>query len=341
MKPEFNNLDLSRFKSLLDQKHTIVVTTHYKPDGDAMGSSLAWATYLRKLGHQVHVVIPSEFPGFLTWMEGSESVIDFIAKPEEARSLISSASLICCLDFNDPKRTEGMSKDLMESSAIKMVLDHHLNPQHFCEFTFSFPKVGSTAELVFHLIRALDSSYELSRDQAECIYAGIMTDTGSFRFNSVTSETHRVISTLLDAGARNNYVHEMIYDSYSENRLRFLGHCLLNCMVVLQDFKTVIFKISKTDMSTFDHAIGDLEGVVNYGLSIQGIVMAALFSERDGIVKISFRSKGDFSVMELAQKHFEGGGHKNAAGGRSFQSLNDTVSRFEKLLPHYIQELNK
>ncbi|MFM7015859.1 MAG: DHH family phosphoesterase, partial [Bacteroidota bacterium] len=210
---------------------------------------------------------------------------------------------------------------------IQMMIKHD-----FCDFTFSFPSVGSTCELIVHFIEAMDGLSLITMDSAACLYAGIMTDTGSFRFSSVTAETHRVIGLLLNTGMRNDFVHEAVYDTSSEDRLRFLGHVLLNQMFVLKENKAVYFTCTNADMKNFNHQSGDLEGIVNYGLSIEGIKMAVLFSERDGIIKISFRSKGDYSVKNLAEKHFEGGGHKNAAGGKSYLSLEETIIKFKNLL---------
>ena len=332
MKPHFNQNKIDSVKSLILSSKHIVITTHYKPDGDALGSSLGLWAYFKSLGLNAAVVLPSEFPAFLNWMHGSKETIDFLKNKDQAKALFETADLIFCLDFNDPTRTEGMSELITSSNAKKVMIDHHLAPKDFCDFDFSFPSVGSTCELIVHFIEAMNGLSHISMDSAACLYAGIMTDTGSFRFNSVTAETHRVIGLLLNTGMRNDFVHEAVYDTSSEDRLRFLGHILLNQMFVLHEHKTAYFQCSASDMKQFNHQSGDLEGIVNYGLSIEGIKMAVLFSERDGIIKISFRSKGDFSVKDLAEKHFEGGGHKNAAGGKSYLSLEETVNKFKAIL---------
>jgi phosphoesterase RecJ-like protein len=341
MKPVFDQNKIAELKQLISNKQEIVITTHHKPDGDALGSSLGLAAFFRAIGHSVNVVVPSEFPDFLSWMKGSNEVVDFLRDSAKAKELFKKATFVCCLDFNDPRRVEALHDTLVNAPGLKLMLDHHLDPKDFCHFTFSDPKVGSTCELVYHLIDALNGTLLIDKDSAACLYAGIMTDTGSFRFNSVTPTTHRVIANLLETGMRNDFVHEAIYDTSSESRLRFLGNSLLNQMTVKPEFNTVFFEATKEDMQRFKHQSGDLEGIVNYGLSIKGIKMAALFSERDGIVKISFRSKGDFSVKALAEKHFEGGGHKNAAGGRSSLSLKDTIAKFVALLPSYLEDLSK
>lgn len=332
MKPHFDQNKIESVKSLINSSKHIVITTHYKPDGDALGSSLGLWAYLKALGLNVNVVLPSEFPGFLSWMHGSNDTLDFLKEGDKAKALIQEADLIFCLDFNDPTRTEGMSESLISSSAKKIMIDHHLDPKSFCDYTFSFPSVGSTCELIVHFIEALNGESLITMDSAACMYAGIMTDTGSFRFSSVTAETHRVVGLLLNTGMRNDFVHEAVYDTSTEDRLRFLGHVLLNQMFVLKEHKAVYFTCTSSDMKKYNHQPGDLEGIVNYGLSIEGIKMAVLFSERDGIVKISFRSKGDYSVKDLAEKHFEGGGHKNAAGGKSYLTLQETVLKFLEII---------
>jgi phosphoesterase RecJ-like protein len=332
MKPQFDQNKIESVKSLISNSKRIVITTHYKPDGDALGSSLGLWAYFKSIGIEANIVLPSEFPGFLKWMHGSDETTDFLLSPEKAKEFFNQADLLFCLDFNDPTRTEGLSKIIENCSAKKIMIDHHLAPKDFCEITFSYPSIGSTCELIVHFIEALDGLSLITMNSAACLYAGIMTDTGSFRFSSVTAETHRVIGILLNTGMRNDFVHEAVYDTSSEDRLRFLGHVLLNNMFVLNEYKAAYFLCTKDDMKRFNHQSGDLEGIVNYGLSIEGIKMAVLFSERDGIIKISFRSKGDFSVKDLAEKYFEGGGHKNAAGGKSHLSLEDTIIKFKEIL---------
>ncbi len=336
MIPTFDVQTLESFRSFLAEKPLkIVVTTHHKPDGDAIGSSVGLAGILRRMGHTVAIVAPSESPDFLSWIEGFSTIIDFIRTPDAGRQALQEADLICCLDFNDPSRVEGMKEALLAAPARRMLLDHHLDPKDFCEFTFSDSRIGSTSELVIHLATALGQAHQIERGEAEALYTGIMTDTGSFRFSTVSPDTHRAVALLLEAGARPAFIHERVYDTNSESRTRFLGHCLLNRMKVIEEYHTVVFFIYKTDMEHFKHEPGDLEGIVNYGLGIRNMRMSALFSERDGIVKISFRSKGEFSVKELSEKHFSGGGHKNAAGGRSDLSLDESVHKFIGLLPDY------
>lgn len=337
---EFNKDDKKSIIELLSTPKEVVITTHHKPDGDALGSSLGLMHVLKALGHRVTVVVPSEFPAFLDWMNGSKDVIDFIKNPKSAKEQLSNAEVVFCLDFNDPSRVEKMQADLVNVKVPMVLIDHHLDPkQGFCKFQYSFPSIGSTAELLVHLLMDYGWDQYLNRDSAECLYTGIMTDTGSFRFNSVTDQTHIVISRLMKEGVRNDRIHELIYDTNSFMRMKFLGHTLSEKMQIIPEYNVIVFTASQSDMDRFEHEPGDLEGIVNFGLSIKNMKVAVLFSERDGLVKISFRSKGTFSVKDIAEKYFEGGGHKNAAGGRSKLKLEQTVKKFIDILPLYKAEL--
>ena len=339
MIPVFEPSALLAVKELINNAKQITITTHHKPDGDALGASLALCNYLKAMGRNATVVVPSEFPDFLSWMKGSREVIDFIRSPKIATEQLNKSDLIFCLDFNDPRRVEKMQTALMQTTAPKILMDHHLHPVDFCNYTFSFPEACATAEIIYHFFIALGGEKLIDADIAECLYAGIMTDSGNFRFASVTPETHRVAAALITYGARHFKVHEWVYDSFSLIRLKFLGFCLKDKLTAVLGMNTAYVAVTKAEMDAYQHKPGDLEGVVNYALSIKGIRMAALFSEGDGIVKISFRSKDLFSVKDLAEKYFEGGGHLNAAGGKSKLSLNDTVAKFLEVLSYYKEEL--
>ena len=340
MIPHFPSKELLELQQFLSSPKRIVITTHHKPDGDALGSSLGLQHYLVKKGHSVKVVTPSEFPDFLAWMKGSAQVIDFIKKPKDAGLAFAEAEIVFCLDFNDPRRVERMLNLLNECKADKVLIDHHQFPLSFCKYTFSFTNACATAEIIYHFMLACGDEKMLDPDIAECLYTGLMTDTGSFRFDSVTPDTHTVVAGLLKAGANHAKIHDYIYDSYSEMRLHFLGYCLKDKLVVLPEFYAAYFAISNEEMNRYKHQPGDLEGIVNYALSIKGIKMGVLFSERDGLIKISFRSKSGYSVREMAEQYFEGGGHKNAAGGRSILSLEATVQKFREILPLYKEEFS-
>jgi phosphoesterase RecJ-like protein len=344
MQAIFPSDELRRLIELIDPNtpRSIAITTHHKPDGDALGSALGLLHVLQAAGHRCTVVSPSEFPSFLNWMKGSESVVNFQLQPEAAHRVFQEADLVFCLDFNEPSRVDRMEETLLSCQCPMVLIDHHLDPKPgFCNPVFSYPSNASTAELIVHLLSAAGFAQHLSRDAAECLYAGIMTDTGGFRFNSVSPGTHAAAAQLLAAGCRNDLIHERIYDGNSADRLRLLGHTLLEKMRVLDRFHTVIFVVTEEEMDRFNHASGDLEGIVNYGLSIHGIRMSVLFSERDSLVKISFRSKGAFSVKLIAERYFNGGGHRNAAGGRSIKPLEDAVQDFIQLLPQFETELHE
>ncbi len=338
MIPEFDNKAFSRLSELLSTPRKIVITTHHKPDGDAMGSSLALFQFLQKMGHDATVITPSDYPDFLHWMRGNENVVIYTSDKKGSGKLIDEAEMIFCLDFNHLHRTEGMKEVLSSSKGVKVLIDHHLEPDNFADLEFSFPVSCATCEILYHMLDKLDKSL-LDKEIANAIYAGIMTDTGSFRFNSTTSDTHRVIAELIDLGANGTMVHEQILDDFTEDRTRFLGHCLLNNLQVVPEYRTAFITVSVEEQRRFNNRTGDTEGLVNYALSVRGVVMACLFIEKEGLIKISLRSKGNFSVRDLAAEHFQGGGHRNAAGGKSHDSLHDSVTKFLDLLPAYKAKL--
>jgi phosphoesterase RecJ-like protein len=327
--------ELNQLKDFLATPQRIVITTHHRPDGDAMGSSLALYNYLKLKNHEVTVITPSEYPEFLEWLPGNSEVIVYEKNEKSAKKIIESAALLFCLDFNWLSRVEKLEQPLRSSTAMKVLIDHHLEPEDAFDHVFSYPDVCSTCELIYQFIVQLGDRKMISKEIAECIYTGIMTDTNSFRYSSMRSETHRIIADLMDAGAENYKIHENVYDTYLENRLRLLGYALKEKLKVLPEFNTAFIALSQAELDMFNFKAGDSEGIVNYALSIKGIRMAALFTERDGEIKISFRSKGNFSVKDLSSKYFEGGGHKNASGGKSNESLDATVKKFISILPQY------
>jgi phosphoesterase RecJ-like protein len=341
MTERFPRAEIDKVKALLSQPKKILITTHHRPDGDAMGSSLALYNYLKIKGHSVSLITPSDFPDFLKWLPGIENSINFELAEKKCEDIIHSGELIFCLDYNDLKRTEKMESSLRRNTASKVLIDHHLFPEKVFTHSFSYPDASSTSELIFQFIDALGDTKLINKDIAECIYCGIMTDTNSFRYASMKAETHRIIASLMDAGAENYKIHEHVYDSSTENRLRLLGYSLKEKLCVLNEYRTAYIGLSDAELKMFNFRSGDTEGLVNYALSIDGIRLAAFFSEKEGMVKISFRSKGDFSVQELSSKHFSGGGHKNASGGRSETSLDEAIRKFLEILPSYQQLLVK
>ncbi len=329
-------LELASLKNLLTQPQHIVITTHHKPDGDAMGSSLGLYNYLIQQGHHVQVIAPTDYPDFLSWMPGNEEVIIYTEHTDESAKLIAAADLIFCLDFNNLSRINDMGELVRQSNAYKVMIDHHLEPEDFDDFRHWDINACATAQLVYDFIANLLEHKELiNADVATCLYTGIMTDSASFRLPNTTSAVHRVVADLIDAGGVNWRIHELVYNSANENRLRFLGHCLTNCLEILPEFNTAIIVVGKQDIEKYSVNTGDTEGIVNYALSIASIRLAAFIVEREDKVKLSLRSKGDFPANDICKKYFSGGGHRNAAGGQSTDSLVDVVKQFKLILPEY------
>ncbi|GGB23316.1 DHH family phosphoesterase [Mucilaginibacter rubeus] len=329
-------LDLASLTDLLTKPQKIVITTHHKPDGDAMGSSLGLYNYLIQQGHHARVIAPTDYPDFLSWLPGNENVIIYTEHREEAAALIADAKLIFCLDFNALSRINDMGELVGESNAYKIMVDHHLEPADFDDYRHWDINACATAQLVYDfIVNELHHKELVNKDVATCLYTGIMTDSASFRLPNTTSGVHRIVADLIDAGAVNWRIHELVYNSASENRLRFLGHCLANCLEVLPEFNTAIIAVNKHDLERFDVETGDTEGVVNYALSMASIRLAAFIVERSDRVKLSLRSKGEFPANEICKKYFNGGGHRNAAGGHSEDSLEQVIQQFKQILPEY------
>jgi phosphoesterase RecJ-like protein len=335
-------VNLEVFKGALTPNNKIIITTHYKPDGDALGSALGVYHWLKNKGLSVEVVVPSDFPAFLDFLPGREMVHNYLTQPSIYDSWIAEADLIFCLDFNGLSRINAMETAVRRSKAIKVMVDHHLEPEGFDDARYWDPQAAATAQLVYGLIsKVMEESNEITADIATCLYTGIMTDTGSFRFRSTTDQVHEVIADLLRKGAPNTWIHEQVYNSSSENRLKFLGHCLLNRLEVLPAYNTAIFAVSQEDLALFDVVTGETEGLVNYALSLKGIQLAALIIDRGELIKLSLRSVGTFPCNELCRDHFNGGGHLNAAGGSATGNLEGVVARFKAILPLYQHMLIK
>lgn len=334
--------NLAAFKEILDLPSRIVITTHVKPDADALGSSLGLAGFLLKLGHQVSVITPTNYPEFLTWMEGNDDVIVFNEGHEEKSSyLIENADLVFCLDFSSLNRIDQLGELVRKSQAKKVLIDHHLDPEQFADFELWSTEAAATSELIFDLIESLGQKEKITRGMAEALYAGIMTDTGNFRHSSTTPRVHTVVAELMELGADVSRVSNLIYDNNSIDRVKLLGFALLERLYVHEEYQTAYFALSVEDQLRFNYQTGDTEGLVNYALSIKGINIAAIFIAKPDVVKISFRSVGNISVNALAKEHFHGGGHKNAAGGKSDENLTDTVIRFKELISKKLSEIIK
>jgi phosphoesterase RecJ-like protein len=329
-------LNIAPLHNLLAQPQKIVITTHHKPDGDAMGSSLGLYNYLIQQGHHVKVITPTDYPDFLTWMPGNGEVIIYTDHKEAAASYIEDARIIFCLDFNALSRINEMGELVRISKAYKVMIDHHLDPEDFDDYRHWDINACATAQLVYDFIaNQLHHKSLVNADVATCLYTGIMTDSASFRLPNTTSAVHRTVADLIDAGAVNWRIHELVYNSASENRLRFLGHCLTNCLEVLPEYNTALIIVNKQDIEKYHVNTGDTEGIVNYALSISRIRLAAFIVERGDRVKLSLRSKGDFPANDICKRYFSGGGHRNAAGGESTDSLQQVINQFKLILPEY------
>jgi phosphoesterase RecJ-like protein len=300
------------------------------------------ARYLQKTGHKVQVLAPNDFPEFLKWMPGAREVKLYEQAPEAGHQLLQQAELIFTLDFNSLNRTGEMERALKEAPGHFVLIDHHPEPGDYAEICYSDVGVSSTCEMVYHTIEALGGLPQIDGALASCLYAGIMTDTGSFKFASTRPRTLRVAADLMERGADHAEIHRLVYDTNRPQRLQLLGRALGN-LRILPALRTAFITLSQDELDACDFQKGDTEGFVNYGLSLDGVVLAAIFIENraEGIIKISLRSQGSFDVNAMARAHFEGGGHRNAAGGRSTQSLDETVRRFEAVLPSYTNELLK
>lgn len=325
----------------LEKPTNIIISTHAKPDGDAIGSSLALYHFLKSKGHFAKIIIPDAYPGFLSWMPSVDKCINFELEEAKAKKLIKEASIIFSLDYNALSRVNAVGDAIAESKAIKVMIDHHLRPDSFDDFRLWNSNACSTAELVYDFIMIAGSLDDIDKRIAESIYTGIMTDTGSFRFPSTTSKVHRIIADLIDKGASVGQIHQDVYDSYTENRLRFIGHILKNKMTLVPEHKMAYIAISTEERKKYNLVGGDTEGLVNYPLSMKHIKMAVMITDRtpddatEKTVRLSFRSQGDIAVNEMASTHFSGGGHKNAAGGTSSQDLDTTVEKLLSILPNY------
>lgn len=327
--------------SALSRANKIVVVPHKGPDGDAMGSSLGLYHFLKNKGHQVNVIAPNDFPQFLKWLPGSQDVLIYENQPDQCLQLINEAEIIFTLDFNMLDRSGDMAEPLKEASATFIMIDHHPEPSDYADHTYSDATMSSTCQMVYKFIQKLRSVKQITPEIATCLYTGIMTDTGSFTYRSTSSETHLVIADLIEKGADNTTIHQNVYDTFSQNRLKLLGVALQN-LRVNKELRTAYITLSQEELDRHNFQKGDTEGFVNYGLSLEGIIFAVIFIEHkvEGLIKISLRSKGTFSVNKFARAHFSGGGHLNAAGGKSNLSLEDTVTKFNTLLPHYKEELS-
>ena len=325
----------------LSKPRKVLITTHHKPDADALGSSLGLAGYLKKKGHSVQVITPSDYPVFLAWMPGNEGVLAYDkSKAILVNEKVQAADIIFCLDFSALGRIYDMADMVRQAPAKKVMVDHHLEPESFAEFVQWDPTAASTAQLIYRLILELGDRAVIDENIASCLYAGLMTDTGGFRHNNTRHEEFLIASELVAMGANPSRISKLVYETNTLTRLRLMGYVLSEKLVVLDEYKVAYITITEEELKRFGSQTGDTEGLVNYGLSVEGVKMAALIYKRKDDVKLSFRSLGSFSVSEFSRQHFEGGGHKNASGGQTKLSLEETLQKFLNLLPQYKEQLN-
>ena len=336
-----NANELEELKELLASPKKITIVPHKNPDGDAIGACLAMYHYLIKKGHKATVVAPNSSPKFLKWMPGADKIYTFDMQNSQSKKAIASADLIFLLDFNALHRVgDDMQNTLEQYSGDFVMIDHHQQPSTVAKYLYSDTSICATCQMVYHFLEKLDALNAIDATIATCLYTGIMTDTGSFRFPSTTSTTHKVVASLIDKGANNANIYNHVHDTNSYASLQLLGRALSN-MVVIEELKTAYITLTQEELDSFNYQKGDTEGVVNYALSVENIIFAAIFIEDTAqkIIKISLRSKGSFSVNKFSRAHFNGGGHDNAAGGRSEETIEATVSKFLEVLPAYKTDL--
>jgi phosphoesterase RecJ-like protein len=329
-------IDLSKYtkelSKLFSTSENILIICHINPDGDSVGAQLALYHYFKSKGKDVSLMAPNNLQEFLKWMDGSEEITIFIKDRKRGRMLINKADLIVMVDFNQPGRLGEAEDHVIVSRAKKIVIDHHLDPVDFADMIISDPEKCSTSELVHEIICAINGGPFMNKSYAEALYVGIITDTGNFEHGAYSSKTFRIVADLLDAGIVKENIINLIYNNFSSDRIRLQGFALNQRMVVLPEFKSSYIYLSKNDLKEYNYVKGDTEGFVNMPLSIKGIYFSALFIEKDNFIKLSFRSKGQFPSNEFASIYFSGGGHRNASGGEYFDTLDNTITYFLKVL---------
>ena len=339
---KFINSDISYLQKLLAEgPKKILILTHRNPDGDAIGASLALLNLLKKLHHEVSVLVPNQFPDFLGWMPSVPEIIVYSRHKAKAIKLFSEAQIVFAIDFNDLSRIREFEEHLSPDKAYKVLIDHHPDPKKFADLTISNTEVSSTSELLYIFFKALNLDKYIDKDTASCIYVGIMTDTGCFSYNSSRADTFLEVADLFKYNVEKDKIYGLVYDNYSLNRMRLMGYCLDKKMKFLPEFHTAYISLDSSELKAYNFKNGDSEGFVNMPLSIEDVRFSAIFIENTEMIKISMRSKGNFAVNDFCAVHFNGGGHKNAAGGESYDSLQNTIEKFVNLLPKYKNELLK
>lgn len=325
---------IQELKDLLQSPKKCVIVTHRNPDGDALGSSLGWKGFLEKKGHDVCFISPTYFTASLKWMKGTDSIWVFEDYKTKAKAIekVQQAEVIFCLDFNALSRLEDLGEHIQKSAGLKVMIDHHQQPENFASIVFSSTAHGATAEMIYDIIEQLHETDLIDAVIAENLYTGLATDTGFFSFSNSTKNVHKVAGALIEKGASPEFVQDKINSVFREERLRFFGFALLEKLKVVNEGKVAYILISEKEARRFNLQLGENEGLVNYAFKIEGVQVSVLFSEEKDKVKISFRSKGTIDVNTFARNNFEGGGHRNAAGGKSSISLDETEKKFLNLL---------
>jgi phosphoesterase RecJ-like protein len=328
-------------KGQLNKNSKVSIIGHKNPDGDALGSTLGLHLFIKELGITSQVIMPNSSPDFLAWLPSIDTILCYDNDKAQCEEELDNSDFVFTLDFNHLDRTGSLGDHLQKLNTNFVMIDHHQQPADYAPYMLSDTSIASTCELVHEYITTQYPETKLTADIASCLYTGIMTDTGSFRFPSTTSKTHRIIADLIDAGANNSEIHQNTFDNNAESRLHLLGRALQN-LKVLKDLSTAYISLSQDDLNQYGFKKGDTEGFVNYALSLKGIKFAVIFIENkaENIIKISFRSIGDFDVNTFARNHYNGGGHNNAAGGKSDLDLNTTLEKFEETLNNYRKELS-
>lgn len=333
---------IQKAKKYVEKGEKFVVVTHISPDGDALGSSLGLYHFLTACGKDcVSVVVPNEFPSFYKWMPGVKDIVIHEKYPDFAEQLIQEADVIFCLDFNEPKRIERLGPAVVAAEGRRVLIDHHLNPADFCRVTMSYPEMSSTSEMVFRFICRMGMFDLLDKNAAECIYTGMMTDTGSFTYNSNKPEIYTIIGELIKKGIDKDWIYRQVNQVYSESRLRLMGYVLYEKMKLYPEKQAALITLSVEEQERFNFRTGDAEGFVNLPLSIDGVSFSVFIREDKDYLKISLRSVGNFPCNLFAAAYFNGGGHKNASGGEFHGSLVEAIAVFEKGLAEFDPAVKK
>ena len=334
---------IDKVETYFEKAENLVIVSHVSPDGDAIGSSLGLFHFLTGMGKNVHVIVPNAFPDFLRWMNGAKDIIRYDKYAEFADKLIAEADVICCLDFNALSRIDAMGKSVGESPARKVMIDHHLHPEDFCKVVISHPEITSTSELIFRLICRLGCFDDITREAAECIYTGMMTDTGGFTYASNNREIYFIISELISKGIDKDEIYRKVFNTYSEDRLRMMGYVLYEKMQVIPQFRTAFISLTQKEQDRFHCVQGDTEGFVNMPLQMKNVIFSAFFREdaEKKMIKVSLRSVGDFPCNQVASEFFNGGGHKNASGGEFYGTMDECLERFKAAVVKFEKQLTR